>query len=74
MTSMNIAIQGMKTQMENMASSASNIANAGTAGAPEIDMPAEMVGLLHSQHMFEANLAVIRISDNMAGELLDILV
>ena len=79
---MNTAIGGMNAQMARVNSSAEKIAKAGldlqspeaTAAAADIDLPSEMVNMMHAEHMFKANLSVIKVADNMSNALIDIFV
>jgi hypothetical protein len=73
---MTSALQGMQQNTDAMNRHAQQIARWGTGGgdpaAQQIDLHREMVGVLQARRGFEANIPVIRATDEMLGSLIDV--
>lgn len=73
-SAMNQALIGLQMNQGRMQQHASRISRAGRpGGADPIDPATEVVGSQVAQRGYEANLAVLRTSDEMVGTLLDVL-
>ena len=72
-----IALQGLQQADAQLEAAAAKIANAGATspdGIPldTVDLSIEMVALMSTQNLFEANLATIKTVDQMQKSLVDI--
>ena len=69
---MSTALNGLQNHQRTFARHAGSISRAGTAPDAEL-RPEDMVGLMTSQRGYEANLGVLKRSDEMLGTLLEVL-
>lgn len=71
------ALGGMNRNKLAMSQHAHRISSVGqtetSSGGSRVSLPEEMVGMMVSQRGVEANISVIRASDEMLGTLIDIL-
>jgi len=74
---MTSALQGIRLNQDALASHADRISRWGAPQAdgtvPDIDLAQEMVGVLQARRGMQANVAVIRATDEMLGSLIDIM-
>lgn len=64
------ALSGLSSASKKVAESAEKIAVAGTNAGPDVDIAEEAVKIQISEAAYKANLAVVRVTDDMADELL----
>jgi len=71
------ALSGLQRNQQSMTRHAQRISGFGTNSSsnesPPVSLPEEMVGMMVSQRGYEANIPVIKASDEMLGSLIDIL-
>lgn len=71
----NSALQGLAMNQRSLSGHAHRISRWGTdeaaTGSESIDLQEELVGVMTSRRGYEANLAVLRTSDEMLGTLID---
>ena len=68
------ALAGLQYNQRSLARHADRIASYGGDPPPaDVSLEKEMVGVLEARRGYEANLAVVRASDDMIGSLLDVL-
>ena len=71
-SSINNALGGMQAAQQSFLQSAQRISRLGTdQGSTSADPHGEMVDLMTSRRGYEANMQVVRASDEMLGTLLD---
>lgn len=71
---MNQALHGLQTNRQRFEEHAARISRSGASGPVDPpDLPTELVGARTAQRGYEANLAVLRGSDELIGSLLDVL-
>ena len=66
------ALGGLNVQQQRLARAADNIANATTPGR-SVDLASEAVEVLTAKSLYKANLAVVKVSEEMDKSLLDII-
>ena len=71
-SSIAIGASGMHRAAERFEASAVRVARYGT-GLGEIDLASEMVNVMMAETDFRASAKIVRVADEMAGSLLDIL-
>jgi flagellar basal body rod protein FlgG len=72
-SAINIATSGMQRAADRFEASANRVARFGTGLGGEVDLATEMVDVMMAKTDFEAATKVVKVADNMAGSLLDIL-
>lgn len=72
-SAISIAAGGMHRAAERFEASANRVARFGTGLGGEVDLATEMVDVMLAKTDFEAATKVVKVADNMAGSLLDIL-
>ena len=72
-SAINIATGGMQRAADRFEASANRVARFGTGLGGEVDLTTEMVDVMMAQTDFEAATKAVKVADNMAGALLDIL-
>jgi flagellar basal body rod protein FlgG len=73
LSSIAIGASGMERAADRFEASANRIARFGTGLGGEIDLAAEMVDVMMAETDFKAATKIVRVADEMAGSLLDIL-
>jgi flagellar basal body rod protein FlgG len=72
-SAISIATSGMQRAADRFEASANRVARFGTGLGGEVDLATEMVDVMMAKTDFEAATKVVKVADNMAGSLLDIL-
>ncbi|MGB3338891.1 MAG: flagellar basal body rod C-terminal domain-containing protein [Devosia sp.] len=72
-SSINIAAGGMQRAADRFEASANRVARFGTGLGGEVDLATEMVDVMMAETDFKASAKLVRVADEMAGSLLDIL-
>ena len=72
-SAISIAAGGMQRAADRFEASAARVARSGTGLGGEIDLATEMVDVMMAETDFKASAKLIRVADEMAGSLLDIL-
>jgi flagellar hook-associated protein FlgK len=71
-SSITIGASGMHRAADRFEASAARVARFGT-GLGEVDLATEMVEVMMAETDFKASAKIVRIADEMAGSLIDIL-
>lgn len=72
-SAINIAAGGMQRAADRFEASAARVARFGTGLGGEVDLATEMVDVMMAETDFKASTKLVRVADEMAGSLLDIL-
>jgi len=72
-SAINIAAGGMHRAADRFEASAARVARFGTGLGGEVDLATEMVNVMMAETDFKASAKLVRVADEMAGSLLDIL-
>lgn len=72
-SAINIAAGGMQRAADRFEDSANRVARFGTGLGGEVDLATEMVDVMMAETDFKAATKIVRVADEMAGSLLDIL-
>jgi len=65
-------ITGMQRAADRFEASANRVARFGT-GLEDVELTTEMVGVLEAKSAFKANATIVRVADQMAKSVIDIL-
>lgn len=71
-SSIAIGATGMQRAADRFETSANRVARFGT-GLGDVDLATEMVNVMMAETDFKASAKIVRVADDMAGSLLDIL-
>ena len=72
-SAISIAAGGMQLAADRFEASAARVARFGTGLGGEVDLATEMVNVMMAETDFKASAKLVRVADEMAGSLLDIL-
>lgn len=72
-SSIAIGAGGMHRAADRFEASAAKVARFGTGLGGEVDLATEMVDVMMAETDFKASAKIVRVADEMAGSLLDIL-